>query len=79
LGVAVVLPTENRSTEQLRTALVKVQNDPSYRNAAQKLQSQMRSLRGVERAADIIEEALSKRRDSAPSRRTFDDFPLTSR
>jgi UDP:flavonoid glycosyltransferase YjiC (YdhE family) len=45
-----------------------VQNDPAYRNAAQKLQSQMQSLHGLERAADIIEEALSKHRDNAPSR-----------
>jgi MGT family glycosyltransferase len=78
LGVAVVLPAENRSTEQVRTALLKVQNDPSYRNAAQKLQSQMQSLRGLERAADIIEEALSKRRDSA-IQATLDDFPLTTK
>jgi zeaxanthin glucosyltransferase len=78
LGVAEVLPAENRSTEQIRIALLKLQNDPSYRNAAQKLQSQMQSLRGLERAADIIEEALSKRRDSAPSMR-LDDFPLTTK
>ena len=51
LGVAEVLRVENRSTEQLRAALLKVQNDPSYRDAAQKLQSQMQSLRGLERAA----------------------------
>jgi zeaxanthin glucosyltransferase len=67
LGVAEVLPAENRSSEQLRTALLKVQNDPAYQNAAQKLQSQMQSLHGLERAADIIEEALSKHRDNAPS------------
>jgi zeaxanthin glucosyltransferase len=78
LGVAEVLSVENRATEQLRTALLKVQNDPAYRNAAQKLQSQMQTLRGLERAADIIEEALSTRRDSAPSMR-LDDFPLTIR
>jgi len=75
LGVAEVLSVENRSTEQLRTALLKVQNDPGYRNAAQKLQPQMQSLRGLERAADIIEEALSKRQHSAPSRRHLMTFP----
>lgn len=80
LGVAEVLPADNRSTEQLRTALLKVQNDPSYRNAALKLQSEMQSLCGLERAADIIEEALSKRRNSAPpSKATLDDFPLTTK
>ena len=67
LGVAVVLPAKIRSAEQIRTAMLKVHNDPSYWNAAQKLQSEMQSLRGLERAADIIEEALSKLRDSAPS------------
>jgi zeaxanthin glucosyltransferase len=66
LGVAEVLPAENRSTEQLRTTLLKVLNDPSYRNAAQKLRSQMQSLRGLERAADIIEEACLSARTSDP-------------
>jgi zeaxanthin glucosyltransferase len=79
LGVAEVLPTENRSTEQLRTALLKVHNDPSYRNAAQKLQSQMQSLHGLERASGIIEEALSKHRDSSAVQATLDDFPLTTK
>jgi UDP:flavonoid glycosyltransferase YjiC (YdhE family) len=77
LGVAAVLPAENRSTEQLRTALLKVLNDPSYRNAAQKLHSQIQSLHGLERAADIIEEALSKRRNIAIQ--ALDDFPLTTK
>jgi MGT family glycosyltransferase len=74
LGVAVVLPAKIRSAEQIRTALLKVHNDPSYWNAAQKLQSEMQSLRGLERAADIIEEALSKLRDSAPSRQHLMTF-----
>lgn len=78
LGVAEVLSAENRSTEQIRTALLKVQNDPAYRNAARKLQSQMRSLHGLERAADIIEEALSKRRNSRAIQGTIDDLPLTT-
>jgi len=74
LGVAVVLPAKIRSAEQIRTAMLKVHNDPSYWNAAQKLQSEMQSLRGLERAADIIEEALSKLRDSAPSRQHLMTF-----
>jgi MGT family glycosyltransferase len=74
LGVAVVLPAEICSAEQIRTALLKVHNDPSYWNAAQKLQLAMQSLRGLERAADIIEEALSKLRDSAPSRQHLMTF-----
>jgi MGT family glycosyltransferase len=62
LGVAEVLSTENRSAQQICAALVKVQKDTRYRDAAQKLQTQIRSLGGLDRAADIIEEALAKYR-----------------
>jgi len=60
LGAAEVLSPENRSAQQLRSALIKVRNDSNYRNAAQKLQAQICSLRGADHAADIIEEALAK-------------------
>jgi zeaxanthin glucosyltransferase len=62
LGVAEVLSTENRSAQQICAALVKVQKDTRYRDAAQKLQTQIRSLDGLDRAADIVEEALAKYR-----------------
>ncbi len=60
LGVAEVLSTENRSAQQIRAALVKVLEDSRYRNAAENLQTQIRSLCGLDRAADIIEEACNR-------------------
>ncbi len=79
LGVAEVLSAENRSTEQLRAALLKVQRDPRYRNAARRLQAQLQSLHGPEQAADIIEEKLAKSRDNTPSQAILDDLPLITR
>jgi MGT family glycosyltransferase len=58
LGVAEVLRLNNLSARLIRTALVKVLNEPSYRDAAKGLQTRMRSDCGLERAADVIEEAM---------------------
>lgn len=60
LGIAEVLSIESCSAQQIRAALVKLQSDPHYRDAAQKLQAQICSLCGLDRAANIIEEALAK-------------------
>ena len=59
-GVAEVLSTESHCAQQIRAALVKLQKYPHYRDAAQKLQTQICSLCGLERAAGIIEDALAK-------------------
>jgi MGT family glycosyltransferase len=58
LGVAEVVSVDNISAQQLRSALSKVLNDPSYRNAASAVQQKLRSIRGPDRAADIIEKKL---------------------
>jgi zeaxanthin glucosyltransferase len=58
LGVAEVVSVGNISSQRLRSALSKVLTDPSYRNAASVVQRKLRSIRGPERAADIIEEKL---------------------
>jgi UDP:flavonoid glycosyltransferase YjiC (YdhE family) len=58
LGVAEVVSADNISAQRLRLALSKVLNDPSYRNAASGVQRKLRSIRGPERAADIMEEKL---------------------
>jgi len=60
LGAAEVLSTENRSVQQIRAAIVKVQTDPRYRKAAEDLQAQMHLVRGLDCAADIIEVAMAK-------------------
>jgi zeaxanthin glucosyltransferase len=58
LGVAEVVSVDNISAQRLRSALSKVLNDPSYRNAATEVQGIIRSARGLDRAADIIEQEL---------------------
>ncbi len=63
LKVAEVLSIPNRSSQQIHAALLKLQRDPSYRDAAKKIQTQMQSLDGLKHAADIIEAALTKRLD----------------
>lgn len=76
-GVAEVLSSQNRSTQQIRAALLKVQVDPSYREAAEALQARMRAVDGLERAADIMEEALKTHASRTPGRQHVDDVCLT--
>lgn len=59
LGVAVVLRSRKSSAKVIREALSLVLNDPMYRNAAQSIQGEILSARGLERAANLIEQALS--------------------
>jgi zeaxanthin glucosyltransferase len=58
LKIAEVLPAKSLSGQQLRLALSKLLNDTSYRDAAREVQTRIRSARGLERAVDVIEEAL---------------------
>jgi zeaxanthin glucosyltransferase len=60
LGVAEVLRVKGLTAPQIRAALIKVLNDPSYRSAAQALQAKIKSAHGLTRAADVIEEALGR-------------------
>jgi zeaxanthin glucosyltransferase len=61
LGVAEALRAERVSAKDIRVALAKVFGDPSYRESARQVQSKILSARGLERAADVIEELLEKR------------------
>lgn len=58
LGAAIVLRPGKLSVQELRSALATVLSDPSYRNAARGIQARIRSTHGLERAADLIEQAL---------------------
>jgi MGT family glycosyltransferase len=60
LGIAEVLPVMRLSARKIHRAVTKVLNDPSYRDAAVKMQTKLHSLHGLHRAADVIEEALQK-------------------
>jgi zeaxanthin glucosyltransferase len=61
-GAAVVLSEKRRSVEDIRDALLKARDDPRYREAARKLQTQMLSLRSLDHATEIIERSLASHR-----------------
>lgn len=60
LKVAEVLSLNRCSANELRLALTKVLNNSSYRDAALDVRNKIRSVDGVECAANLIEEALGK-------------------
>jgi len=60
LKVARVLPVVQLSPPMIRRAVAEVSADLSYRQAAEELQKILLSLRGSERAADLMEEALNR-------------------
>lgn len=58
LGAAIVLRPDKLSVWDIRSALLTLLNEPSYRNSAGELQARIRSAHGLERAADLIEQSL---------------------
>ena len=58
LGIAEVLPVMRLSAKKIQRAVTRVLNDPTYRDAAVKMQAGLQSLHGLRRAAHVIEEAL---------------------
>jgi zeaxanthin glucosyltransferase len=57
-GAGVVVSRRRLSPARLRKAVVRVLNEPKYREAAQALQRSIRQMDGPARAAELIEEAL---------------------
>ncbi len=60
LGIAEVLPVMRLSARKIHRAVTRVLNDPSYRDAAVKMQAELHSLHGLQRAAEVIEESLEE-------------------
>jgi MGT family glycosyltransferase len=60
LKVAEALSVDGLSAKRIRVALAKLLTDPSYRQVAERVQVEIRSARGLERAADVIEELLKR-------------------
>jgi UDP:flavonoid glycosyltransferase YjiC (YdhE family) len=60
LGIAEVLPVMRLSAKRIRAAITRVLNEPGYREAAVKMQTKLHSLRGLDRAVEIIERAFEK-------------------
>jgi zeaxanthin glucosyltransferase len=59
-GAAVVLATENRSSQHICRAIEEVQTNPTYRNVAERLQTEMQTPHGLACAVDIIESAMAQ-------------------
>lgn len=64
-GAGELIPIRQLTRDRLRGAIGKVLQDPSYRQAARRLQSEMANLDGVCLASDIVEESLGRYLDSA--------------
>jgi MGT family glycosyltransferase len=62
LGAAEVLPVMRLTAQRIRAAVVKVLNEPRYREAALQAQSKLRMLKGTAYAATIMERYLLKYR-----------------
>lgn len=60
LRIAEVLPVMRLSAKSIRRAVEKLLSDPSYRDAAQEMQTKLQSLHGVERATEVIERELER-------------------
>ena len=60
LKVAEALPIMRLSSTRIRAAITKTLSDTGYREAAVAIQSQLRSINGPARAADVIEGALAR-------------------
>lgn len=58
-GVAIALPTERLSPGLVRSAVAKILGDPRYRAAAVKMQSNIRAVDGLKRAADVLEKSMA--------------------
>jgi UDP:flavonoid glycosyltransferase YjiC (YdhE family) len=56
LGVARVLPPDQRTPDAIRTAVREVLDDPRYRANAQALRAQFQALPGPERAVQLLEQ-----------------------
>jgi zeaxanthin glucosyltransferase len=60
LKIAEVIPVEAISATRLHSSMVKLLSSASYDDAAKEAQARIRSMSGLERAVEIIEEALSR-------------------
>jgi MGT family glycosyltransferase len=60
LKIAEVIPVDTISAKRLRSSLLKLLTNASYHDAAKKAQARIHSVSGLERAAEIIEEALNR-------------------
>jgi UDP:flavonoid glycosyltransferase YjiC (YdhE family) len=61
LGVAEVVDLSKLNATRLRAALMKILQDPRYREKAQARAAELRKINGVRLAADLVEKAFNTR------------------
>jgi len=66
-GAGLVLSRRQLNAKRLRAAVQAILENESYRRAARSVQASMAQVNGLQRAADIIEDALRIERKTAPS------------
>ena len=71
----IVVPQWRLGVGRLREAIDAVLRHPSYRSAAKQVQAAMQRVNGLDRAVDLIESALSLRRQIDPSLQTERTVP----
>lgn len=77
LHIAEVLSLRGLSAEKIRAAVISLLSDPQYRESAKRIGAIVRSLRGPQQAADIIEAALAKHQCLSYPRSNAAQFALT--
>jgi zeaxanthin glucosyltransferase len=60
-GAGIVISRRKLNVSRLRSATQSILEDPQYRTAARRLQTEMRQINGLETAANIVEDALKIR------------------
>jgi UDP:flavonoid glycosyltransferase YjiC (YdhE family) len=66
-GVGRSIPVGRLTVDRLRDAVRAVLGDPAYRERARRLRSSIEAADGLNRAADLIEEAFGTGRRAVPS------------
>ncbi len=74
LKIAEVLPVMRLSVKRIRKAVTKLLSDPSHLDAALEMQTKLQSLRGLERAVEVIEKSL-ERQPSSPHIGINEEWP----
>jgi zeaxanthin glucosyltransferase len=76
LKIAEVLPVMRLSARRIRKAVAKLLSDPGYLHAAREMQTKLQSLRGLERAVEVIEQSL-ERQPSSPRIGINEELPTS--
>jgi zeaxanthin glucosyltransferase len=66
VGAGLLIPVKKVTADRLKSAITRVLNNPSYKKNALKMQADIQAAGGVQRAADIVEQAITTSKPLAP-------------